>query len=103
MAASGRKRGRKPGSGLGQKRKRDDEYSTNPNTVKSRNRYQSLGKHGLQVHAAKTADASAVSRQRKKLKQSTEFQALDEAGKKAPLDDIKDQTLNSRYVYSPLQ
>jgi uridylate kinase len=103
MAASGRKRGRKPGNGLGEKRKREDEYSTNPNTIKSRNRYQSLGKHELQVHAAKVADTTAVSRERKKLKKSAEFQALDEAGKKAALDDIKEQTLDSRYVHSPLQ
>jgi len=52
------------------------------------------------VHAAKIADASAVSRERKKLKQSAEFQVLDEAGKKAALDDIKQQTLNSRYVHT---
>ena len=101
-ATSGRKRGRKPGSGLGEKRKREDEYSTNPNTMKSRNRYQSFGKHAREVHAARTADSSAVSRSTKKLKRSAEYQAADKMTQKRMINEIKERVLNERYIHSPL-
>lgn len=102
FAVHGRKRGRPKGSGLGQKRKLPHEYSTNPNTVKSRKRYEGMAKHQLAVHAANTADASAVSRNKKKFMKSTQYQAMTEAEKIATLADIKERTLNKRFVHSPL-
>ena len=58
------------GSGRGEKRKREDEYSTNPHTIKARKRYSNMGPHEKAVHAAKTAERSALSKMKKKLKES---------------------------------
>jgi hypothetical protein len=58
-----------------------------------------MGKYRLEVHAARTVDVSAVSRMRKKLKQSAEFQALDEAVQKEALEKIKTEVLDARYEY----
>jgi uridylate kinase len=102
FAVHGRKRGRPKGSGLGQKRKLPHEYSTNPNTMKSRKRYEGMTQHQLAVHAANAADATAVSRNKKKLIKSAQYQAMTEAGKKAALEDVKERILNERFVHSPL-
>jgi len=70
--------------------------------MKARKRYQGMAKHQLAVHAANTADASAVSRNKKKFTKSAQYQAMTEAEKTAALADIKERTLNERFVHSPL-
>jgi hypothetical protein len=54
--------------------------------------------HQRAVHAASTVDSSAISRQRKKLKKSSEFNSMTEEAKQQALAKIKEDTLHERYV-----
>jgi hypothetical protein len=51
------------------------------------------------VYTVKTANTSAIFRFKKKLKLSAKFQALDKVKKKTAFNNIKEQILNSRYIY----
>ncbi|RHZ46680.1 uncharacterized protein CDV56_103871 [Aspergillus thermomutatus] len=66
-------RGPKPGQLAGQKRKQDEELSTNPNTKKARDRLQRMTDVERQVENAKSADRQAVRRAIKKLEEDKSF------------------------------
>lgn len=53
------------------KRKRDDEYSTNPNTVKANKRVNGMTAQQKEVHNAKAKVTTAVNRCLRKLRGTT--------------------------------
>lgn len=94
----GRKPGRPKGSGLGEKRKAEDQYSTNPHTVRARKRLQQMGPHEKALQTAKSADQIAISRAQKKFKQSSEFERLNTVEQQDALASIRNEVLERRYL-----
>jgi hypothetical protein len=67
------------GSGAGEKRKSDHEYSTNTHTVRARERSAKITRENpykAAIERAKTADNSFVTREVKKFKATDAFQKL---------------------------
>jgi hypothetical protein len=95
-ALFGKKRGRKVGSGIGE-RKKTEEYSTNPHTLKARKRKLEQDDLSRQVDRARVADATAVSRARNNMKRSTEYQNATHDEKILLDNTIKATILEKRY------
>ncbi|KAK5083425.1 hypothetical protein LTS08_003616 [Lithohypha guttulata] len=70
------KRGRKPGSGAGEKRKSEGEYSTNPHAVKSRKRQVTGNPFRDEAQRARKAASQWVSRKMAKWKKGEEYAGI---------------------------
>lgn len=74
--AGPKRRGRKVGSGQGEKRKNTNEYSTNQNTLKSRKRVAKMNKYEKEINRAQQTESSWISKRISKWKKSGEFQSI---------------------------
>ncbi|KAK6374243.1 hypothetical protein LTR64_002350 [Lithohypha guttulata] len=70
------KGGRKPGSGAGEKRKSEGEYSTNPHSVKSRKRQVTGNRFRDEAQRARRAAAQWVSRKMGEWKKGEEYSGI---------------------------
>lgn len=95
-AVHGRKRGRKPGSGRGEKRKKPGEYSTNPHTIKARQRREGMTAAQREVEARATADATAKSRARKKRRTAADWNMMTEEEQQRAIEEIDEAVDNKR-------
>jgi hypothetical protein len=68
----GRQRGRKVGSGVGLKRKVEEDYSTNVNTKRVRNRLLNMNEPEAELQRAKEADRKAGDRYVKEMEKKTD-------------------------------
>ena len=79
-------RGAKLGSRAGIAKKKEADYSTSSRAIKERERKSLLSEEQLQVERALARDRQARRQAKKKILASVEYEALDEAGRKAFLE-----------------
>jgi hypothetical protein len=75
---TGKKRGRKVGSGRDLKRKADTDYSENKHTKKARARKDGMTDAQKDLEAARNRERTALSRRMKKTTDTDDFRALSE-------------------------
>ena len=98
MFAAPKRSGRKPGSGAGEKRKRDEEYSKNKNSVKDRKRKSEMNPAKLQDARAYAADRAAKSRLKKKLEKGEGWNDMTKEEKNMAVDIAWSEENEKRYV-----
>ncbi|KAI1127236.1 hypothetical protein F5Y10DRAFT_293039 [Nemania abortiva] len=80
----------------GRKRKAPHEYSTNPNTIRVRERNAKLTPYRLAVERAKSNDLKAVSTAWKERVNSETFQAASEPKKQKILEEVEKEVMDRR-------
>ena len=91
-------RGRRPGE-QHKKCKAEDELSTNPHSVKRRQRDAALDEHEAKIDKAKNADHSTISTALSKLWKTANYQAADDQTKKEMEDNVKEKVKQQRYIF----
>jgi hypothetical protein len=96
-AIYGRKRGPKVGSGRGQKRKSDDQYSQNAHTKKARARKENLSQAQKDIEAARARERQALSRKLKSVQKRDEFKTMSPDQQELYLQGISDGMKDIQY------
>jgi hypothetical protein len=96
-AVYGKKRGPKVGTGRGQKRKAENEYSENPHTKKARNRKEKMTQAQKDLEAAKSRERQALSRKIKALQKNEKYLAMPLDLQKLYVDEITAGTRQIQY------
>ena len=77
------------------------EYSTNPNTVRARERKARMNAWEKAEHNAKTADSKAVLRQLEIARDTESFQMMSEEERAELVKGIADRTMERRWGSQP--
>jgi hypothetical protein len=98
IALRGRKRGRPVGSGAGVKRKATEDLSNNVHTVRARQRLANQNEYESAIRRADNADRAALSRRKKALRASIEYQQMSPDEQKMSEQIAEQEELSKRFV-----